>query len=109
MLRLSISRPLFRAKADALTPSGTPPWPRRGYRPPRRSGRAPARTALLDHLVGAGVDMVAIVSLRSPGVRARPLLLSQWRLWPLRWRRVREHLASCRTSSRHLSALPAFH
>src|SRR5215468_695457 len=28
--------------ADAPTPPGTPPWPRRGYRPRRRSGRAPA-------------------------------------------------------------------
>src|SRR6516225_7269623 len=37
MLRLSISRPLFSAKADAPPPPGTPPWPRRAYRPRRRS------------------------------------------------------------------------
>src|SRR5262249_30536855 len=35
------------------TPPRTPPWPRRGYRPPRRSGRPSARACLFDHLVGA--------------------------------------------------------
>ena len=34
-------------------PSGTPPWPRRGYRIRGRLGSATARTALFDHLVGA--------------------------------------------------------
>src|SRR6516225_6136324 len=36
----------------APPPPGTPPWPRRDYRPPRRSGRASAG-ALLDDLVRA--------------------------------------------------------
>ena len=35
---MSISLPLFPKKADAPTPPGTPPSPRRGYRPARRSG-----------------------------------------------------------------------
>src|SRR5262249_30883681 len=43
MLSLSISRLLFSRKTDAPTPSGTPPWPRRDYRPRRRLGRASAR------------------------------------------------------------------
>jgi hypothetical protein len=34
---LSISRRLILPIADAPAPSGTPPWPRRGYRPRRRS------------------------------------------------------------------------
>jgi hypothetical protein len=33
ILRARISRLLLRAKADAPPPPGTPPWPRRGYRP----------------------------------------------------------------------------
>jgi len=37
-----ISRPLF---PIAPTPPGTPPLPRRGYRPPRRSGRGTAGDA----------------------------------------------------------------
>src|SRR6516165_8944983 len=43
MLRLSISRLLFLAKADAPPPPGTPPWPRRGYRAPGRIGREQLR------------------------------------------------------------------
>ena len=46
-LRLSISRQLFSAKADAPTPPGTPPWPCRGYRTRRCSGRASARALTL--------------------------------------------------------------
>jgi hypothetical protein len=44
--------------ADAATLPETPPWPRRGYRPPRRSGRATAR---------------ACSSIRSPRWRQRVL------------------------------------
>src|SRR6516162_11683000 len=39
MLRLSISRLLFLAIADAPRPPGTPPSPRRGYRPRRGADR----------------------------------------------------------------------
>jgi hypothetical protein len=53
MLRLSISRLLFLAIADAPTPPGTPSRPRQGYRPRHRSGRGLARAALFDDLVSA--------------------------------------------------------
>ena len=35
------------------TPPRTPPWPRRGYRPRRRSGPCDGARSLFDHLIGA--------------------------------------------------------
>ena len=55
MLKLSISSPLPPI-ADAPTPPGTPPWPRRGYRPPGRAGRASARACSFNDLIRAQHD-----------------------------------------------------
>jgi hypothetical protein len=81
MLRLSISRLLFPPIADAATPPGTPPWPRRGYRPPparsgRATARAPGRSSEVPDLAGSnGTSNVERSPIESMGSHPIPLIL----------------------------------
>ena len=56
-LRLSISRPLLSLIADAPPPPGTPPWPRRGYRPAAARRGACAEGPVASHGVLSGAPL----------------------------------------------------